>query len=77
MASLDKLMQGHKALQAQQGVLWEGQGQLERSLDVNLEQLGKEKALIASGQQLVAQLIQGITHRMGKNKCSERCKQMH
>uniref|UniRef100_A0A8C5FBP8 Protein brambleberry n=1 Tax=Gadus morhua TaxID=8049 RepID=A0A8C5FBP8_GADMO len=64
VASLDKLMQGHKALQAQQGVLWEGQGQLERSLDVNLEHLGKEKALIASGQQLVAQLIQGITHRM-------------
>ncbi|CAL8237999.1 unnamed protein product [Boreogadus saida] len=64
VASLDKLMQGHKALQVQQGVLWEGQGQLERSLDVNLEQLGKEKALIASGQQLVAQLIQGITHRM-------------
>ncbi|CAL8309278.1 unnamed protein product [Lota lota] len=64
VASLDQLMQGHKALQAQQGVLWEGQGQLEHSLDVNLEQLGKEKALIASGQQLVAQLIQGITHRM-------------
>ncbi|KAK0154664.1 Protein brambleberry [Merluccius polli] len=63
-ASLDKLLQGHNALQAQQGELWEGQGQLESSLKGNLEQLGKEKALIASGQELVARLIQGITHRM-------------
>ncbi|CAL8254848.1 unnamed protein product [Merluccius merluccius] len=63
-ASLDKLLQGHNALQAQQVELWEGQGQLESSLKGNLEQLGKEKALIASGQELVARLIQGITHRM-------------
>jgi len=32
----------------------------------NLERLGQEKALIASGQELVAQLIQGITKRMGE-----------
>ncbi|KAM4628855.1 protein brambleberry [Polymixia lowei] len=63
-ASLDKLLQGHSALQAQQGELWEGQGQLESSLRANLEKLGQEKALIASGQELVAQLIQGITQRM-------------
>lgn len=63
-ASLDKLQQGHQALHDQQGVLWEGQGQLESSLKVNLEQLGQEKALIASGQELVARLIQDITHKM-------------
>ncbi|XP_076010595.1 protein brambleberry [Genypterus blacodes] len=63
-ASLDKLLQGHSALQSQQGKLWEGQEQMEGSLKSNLERLGQEKALIASGQELVAQLIQGITKRM-------------
>ncbi|XP_042178250.1 protein brambleberry isoform X2 [Oncorhynchus tshawytscha] len=63
-ASLERLLKGHSALVAQQGALWEGQEQLETSLSSNLERLGQEKALIASGQELVAQLIQGITHRM-------------
>ncbi|XP_045905555.1 protein brambleberry isoform X1 [Micropterus dolomieu] len=63
-ASLDKLFEGHSALQAQQGKLYEGQEQLEGSLRDNLERLSQEKALIASGQELVAQLIQGITKRM-------------
>ncbi|XP_070688767.1 protein brambleberry [Pempheris klunzingeri] len=63
-ASLDKLLDGHSALQAQQGKLYEGQGQMETSLRDNLERLGQEKALIASGQELVAQLIQGITAKM-------------
>ncbi|KAM4738716.1 protein brambleberry [Anableps anableps] len=63
-ASLDKLLEGHSALQAQQGKLHEGQEQMESSLRENLERLGQEKALIASGQELVAQLIQGITKRM-------------
>lgn len=63
-ASLDKLLEGHSTLQAQQGKLYEGQGQMESSLKDNLERLGQEKALIASGQELVAQLIQGITKRM-------------
>ncbi|XP_032381787.1 protein brambleberry [Etheostoma spectabile] len=63
-ASLDKLLDGHSALQEQQGKLYEGQGQMESSLRDNLERLGQEKALIASGQELVAQLIQGITKRM-------------
>ncbi|XP_008276425.1 protein brambleberry isoform X2 [Stegastes partitus] len=63
-ASLDKLLEGHSALQAQQGKLYEGQEQMEGSLKDNLERLGQEKALIASGQELVAQLIQGITQRM-------------
>lgn len=65
-ASLDKLLQGHSALQVQQGKLWEGQEQMESSLRTNLERLSQEKALIASGQELVAQLIQGITRRMGE-----------
>ncbi|XP_061539003.1 protein brambleberry [Phycodurus eques] len=63
-ASLDKLLQGHTALHTQQVKLHEGQGQMESSLRDNLERLGQEKALIASGQELVAQLIQGITDRM-------------
>lgn len=63
-ASLDKVLEGHTALQAQQSKLYEEQAQMETSLRDNLEQLGREKALIASGQELVAQLIQGITQRM-------------
>lgn len=66
-ASLDKLLDGHNALQAQQGKLYEGQEQMEGSLRDNLQRLSQEKALIASGQELVAQLIQGITQRMGKS----------
>lgn len=65
-ASLDKLLEGHSALQAQQGKLYEGQEHMESSLKDNLERLGQEKALIASGQELVAQLIQGITKKMGE-----------
>ncbi|XP_015247338.1 PREDICTED: protein brambleberry-like isoform X1 [Cyprinodon variegatus] len=63
-ASLDKLLEGHSVLQSQQGKLNEGQEQMESSLKENLERLGQEKALIASGQELVAQLIQGITKQM-------------
>lgn len=66
-ASLDKLLDGHEALQTQQGKLYEGQEQMERSLSDNLQRLSQEKALIASGQELVAQLIQGITQRMGRS----------
>ncbi|RVE73664.1 hypothetical protein OJAV_G00033610 [Oryzias javanicus] len=63
-ASLEKVLEGHSTLQAQQGKLHEGQGQMESSLRENLERLGQEKALITSGQELVAQLIQGITKKM-------------
>lgn len=66
-ASLDKLLDGHKALQTQQGKLHEGQEQMESSLRANLQRLSQEKALIASGQELVAQLIQGIMQRMGRS----------
>ncbi|XP_061096384.1 protein brambleberry [Conger conger] len=64
VASLEKLMQGHSALHDQQGALQQGQDELETSISSNLQRLGQEKALIASGQELVAQLIQGITLRM-------------
>ncbi len=59
-------MDGHRVLQTQQGKLYEGQEQMESSLRDNLERLGQEKALIASGQELVAKLIQGITKKMGE-----------
>lgn len=64
-ASLDRLLEGHSALQLQQGALKEGQEQLDASISVNLQRLAQEKALISTGQQLVAQLIQGITQRIG------------
>ncbi|KAG8003396.1 Protein brambleberry [Nibea albiflora] len=63
-ASLEKVLDGHRALQAQQGKLYEGQEHMESSLRDNLQRLSQEKALIASGQELVAQLIQGITEKM-------------
>ncbi|XP_026996723.2 protein brambleberry isoform X2 [Tachysurus fulvidraco] len=63
-ASLDKLLEGHGALQLQQGALKEGQEQLDASISANLQRLAQEKALISTGQQLVAQLIQGITQRI-------------
>lgn len=65
-ASLDKLLGGHEALRAQQGKLYQGQEQMESSLKDNLVRLSQEKALIASGQELVAQLIQGITQKIGE-----------
>ncbi|KAM9495788.1 protein brambleberry-like isoform 1-T2 [Clarias gariepinus] len=63
-ASLDRLLEGHSALQLQQGALKEGQEQLDASISANLQRLAQEKALISTGQQLVAQLIQGITQRI-------------
>lgn len=69
-ASLDKLLHGHEALQSQQGKLHEGQEQMESSLRDNLQRLSQEKALIASGQQLVGQLIQGIMQRMGRSSAA-------
>ncbi|KAI5100389.1 protein brambleberry precursor [Silurus meridionalis] len=66
-ASLDRLLEGHSALQLQQGALKEGQEQLDASISNNLQRLAQEKALISTGQQLVAQLIQGITQRIELN----------
>ncbi|XP_034035306.1 protein brambleberry [Thalassophryne amazonica] len=62
--SMNKLLAGHSALQTQQGKLFEGQELMDSSLKANLEHLGQEKALIASGQQLVGELIQDITKKM-------------
>ncbi|XP_028660096.1 protein brambleberry [Erpetoichthys calabaricus] len=63
-ASLDKVLSSQSSLLEQQSVLQEGQSKLETSIDTNLERLAQERALIASGQQLVAQLIENITWRM-------------
>lgn len=38
---------------------------METSISGNLEMLAEEKALIASGHHLVADLIEGITKKMG------------
>ena len=71
-ASLDKLIEGHSVLHVQQGALQDGQEQLDSSISANLQRLPQEKALISSGQELVAQLIQGISQRMGEmnTQCS-------
>ncbi|XP_064410099.1 protein brambleberry-like [Latimeria chalumnae] len=63
-ASLEKVVSSQGELLDQQGKLRTGQEQLESSIGGNLEKLTQEKALIASGQQQVAQLIQGITEKM-------------
>ncbi|XP_028814679.1 protein brambleberry isoform X2 [Denticeps clupeoides] len=63
-ASLDRLLEGHTALQLHQGALKEGQEQLDASISGNLRRLADEKALISTGQELVAQLIQGVAQRM-------------
>ncbi|MBN3285211.1 BMBL protein, partial [Polyodon spathula] len=63
-SSLEKVLSSQSSLLEQQGALQQGQDELESSIDINLERLAQEKALIASGHQLVAQLIEGITLRM-------------
>lgn len=42
------------------------QEKMETSISGNLELLTEEKALIASGHHLVAEMIEGITKKMGK-----------
>lgn len=63
-ASLDKVLEGHSALQAKQSKLYEEQEQMETSMRDNMERLVQEKALIASGQEQVAQLMHIITDRL-------------
>ncbi|XP_061154354.1 protein brambleberry isoform X2 [Syngnathus typhle] len=63
-ASLDRLLKGHGELQTQQVKLHKGQSQMQSDLRDNLQRLAQEKALIASGQELVARLIREITDRM-------------
>nr|XP_006131757.1 protein brambleberry-like [Pelodiscus sinensis] len=62
--SLHKVVSSQQELLLQQEKLQDSQLQVESSIHSNLEQLTQEKALIASGQQQVAQLIEGITKRM-------------
>ncbi|XP_065442459.1 protein brambleberry-like isoform X3 [Chrysemys picta bellii] len=62
--SLHKVVSSQRELLLQQETLQGSQEQMESSIHSNLEQLTQEKALIASGQQQVAQLIEGITKRM-------------
>ncbi|XP_058879425.1 protein brambleberry-like [Acipenser ruthenus] len=66
-SSLEKVLSSQSSLLEQQGALQQGQDELESSIDINLERLAQEKALIASGHQLVVQLIEGITHHMDSN----------
>nr|XP_028594376.1 protein brambleberry-like [Podarcis muralis] len=62
--SLQKVATSQEAILAQQEKLQGSQVQMEESIHDNLDQLVREKALIASGQQQVAELIEGITKRM-------------
>ncbi|XP_069477868.1 protein brambleberry-like [Ambystoma mexicanum] len=62
--SLEKVVSTQEGLQSQQEQLQNSQKKMETSINGNLEQLAQEKALIASGHQLVAQLIEGITKKM-------------
>ncbi|XP_061463079.1 protein brambleberry-like isoform X3 [Rhineura floridana] len=62
--SLQKVVNSQQELLAQQEKLQGSQEQMEEAIHGNLDQLAKEKALIASGHQQVAQLIEGITRRM-------------
>ncbi|XP_074841686.1 protein brambleberry-like isoform X2 [Carettochelys insculpta] len=62
--SLNEVVTSQQELLLQQEKLQDSQEQVEFSIHSNLEQLAQEKALITSGQQQVAQLIEGITKRM-------------
>ncbi|XP_078541657.1 protein brambleberry-like [Lissotriton helveticus] len=62
--SLQKVVSSQEDLLSQQEKLQGSQKKMETSINGNLEQLAQEKALIASGHQLVAQLIEGITKKM-------------
>ncbi|XP_053251148.1 protein brambleberry-like [Podarcis raffonei] len=62
--SLQKVATSQEAILAQQEKLQGSQVEMEESINDNLDQLVREKALIASGQQQVAELIEGITKRM-------------
>ncbi|XP_069075116.1 protein brambleberry-like [Pleurodeles waltl] len=62
--SLEKVVSSQEDLLSQQEKLQDSQKKMETSINDNLDQLAQEKALIASGHQLVAQLIEGITKKM-------------
>ncbi|XP_019403637.1 PREDICTED: protein brambleberry-like [Crocodylus porosus] len=62
--SLQRVARGQHDLLAEQERLRGSQEQMASSLRGNLEQLAQEEALIASGRQQVAQLIEGIARQM-------------
>ncbi|XP_030046094.1 protein brambleberry [Microcaecilia unicolor] len=62
--SLQKVVSSQQELLLQQEQLQDSQAQMEFSITDNLQQLTQEKALIASGHQLMAQLIEGISEKM-------------
>ncbi|KAE8599869.1 hypothetical protein XENTR_v10017374 [Xenopus tropicalis] len=62
--SLQKVVSSQNELLGQQELLQNNQEKMENSINGNLEMLAEEKALIASGHHLVAQLIEGITKKM-------------
>lgn len=64
--SLQRVVSAQEELLTRQETLRGGQAEMEDSLSSNLEHLVQEKALIASGQQQVAELLEGITRRMGE-----------
>ncbi|XP_043922223.1 protein brambleberry-like [Protopterus annectens] len=64
-ASLEKVVNSQNELVLQQEKLQSGHEQLDSSINDSLEKLASEKALIASGHKQVADLIEGITHKMG------------
>ncbi|KAG8134037.1 hypothetical protein E2320_011790, partial [Naja naja] len=65
--SLQRVVSAQEELLVRQETLRGGQAQMEDSLSSNLEHLVQEKALIASGQKQVAELLEGITRRMDTN----------
>lgn len=62
------MVSAQEGLLSQQETLRGGQAQMEEALSGNLERLVQEKALIASGQREVAELLEGITRRMGESR---------
>ncbi|XP_068091019.1 protein brambleberry-like isoform X2 [Hyperolius riggenbachi] len=62
--SLQKVLSSQSDLLSQQEQLQDNQEKMETSINGNLEMLAEEKALIASGHHLVAQMIEGITKKM-------------
>ncbi|XP_063777203.1 protein brambleberry-like isoform X2 [Pseudophryne corroboree] len=62
--SLQKVLSSQKDLLSQQEQLQNNQEEMETSISGNLEMLAEEKALIASGHHLVAQMIEGIAQKM-------------
>ncbi|XP_072266649.1 protein brambleberry-like [Pyxicephalus adspersus] len=62
--SLQKVLSSQSDILSQQEQLQNNQEKMENSITGNLEMLAEEKALIASGHHLVAEMIEGITKKM-------------